>query len=153
MDGQDRKLDELSAEELYALARQRQQEEEQEKIEAFRERRNELKAERREMLLRHRRELAQIDKEIEEMGGGVVRRQRASKGPRTSDGDGSATISQALCDIVAQGGEMDTQTIRVQAETQGVDTRNLSQTLAYLKRQGRLESPRRGVYRPAADAA
>jgi DNA replicative helicase MCM subunit Mcm2 (Cdc46/Mcm family) len=41
---------------------------------------------------------------------------------------------------------MTTAEIKTEADKAGLDTKNISQTLAYLKRQGRLVSPRRGVY-------
>ena len=58
----------------------------------------------------------------------------------------SPTITEQPQAIVATQPEMAIAEIREKAEEAGVDTGNLLQTLAYLKRLGRLASPRRGVY-------
>lgn len=131
----------LSSEELYALAREREQQEEDRRQQQIKQKRDALKVKRKEMIARHRKELAELDRQISEMGGVVP---GARVGRRRSAGGG--TISQRLCDIVASQAEMTVGEIRDQAEAAGIDTRNISQTLAYLKRQGRLLSPRRGVY-------
>lgn len=135
---------ELSSEELYALARAREQEEEERREQENKEKRDELKAKRKEMLARHRKELADIDRELQEMGGKAPR----VRGTRRRSA-GGVTISQGLCEIVATRPEMTVSEIREQAEALGIETKNISQTLAYLKRQGRLDSPRRGVYKSA----
>lgn len=135
---------ELSSEELYALAREREQQEAEHREQEIKEKRDELKAKRKEMLARHRKELAEIDRQIRDMGGAVPR----ARGTRRRSA-GGATISQRLCDIVATQPEMTVSEIREQAEASGIETKNISQTLAYLKRQGRLASPRRGVYSSA----
>lgn len=134
-------LKEMSAEELFALARQREKEEAERKVQEFAEQRAELKAKRKELVAQHRKELAALDREIQKLGGTVRRR-----GPRTRRAEGAPTISEQLCEIVATQPEMAISEIRVKAEEAGVETKNLSQTLAYLKRQGRLNTPRRGVY-------
>ncbi len=143
MSERNKAIADLSAEELYALARAREEEEAERRQQESKEKRKALKAKRKEMEARHRKELAEIDREIEELGG-TPKRQAA--GTRRRSATGSGTISQKLCDIVASQQEMTVGEIREQAEATGIDTKNISQTLAYLKRQGRLESPRRGVY-------
>lgn len=134
----------LTAEELYALAREREQEEAERREREVKGKRDELKTQRKEMLARHRKELAEIDRMIEELGGSTPKA-RASRRRRRGAG-AAGTISQQLCEIVATQPEMSVGEIREQAEKAGIDTKNISQTLAYLKRQGRLASPRRGVY-------
>jgi hypothetical protein len=140
-------LADLSAEELYALAREREQQEAEHREVELKEKREALKAKRKEVLTRHRAELAEIDREIREMGGRAPRVKAAAG--RRRGGAGGGTISQKLCEIVGQRPEMAVGEIRDQAEAAGIDTKNISQTLAYLKRQGRLVSPRRGVYSAA----
>ena len=137
-------INDLSSEELYALAREREQQEAERREQEIKQKRDELKAQRKEMLARHRKELAELERQISEMGGVVPR----ARGGRRR-GAGGGTISQRLCDIVATRSEMTVGEIRDQAEAAGIDTKNISQTLAYLKRQGRLASPRRGVYASA----
>ena len=135
-------IEELSAEELYALARKREKEEAEREEKEFARKREELKAKRKELVRQHRKELAALDREIRKLGGTVRRRGPAGAG-RAS---GGPTISEQLCAIVATQPEMAIREIRVKAEEAGVDTRNLSQTRAYLKSRGRLQSPQRGVY-------
>ena len=135
-------VQEMSAEELYALARKREKEEAEREEKEFAKKREELKAKRKELVAQHRKELAALDREILKLGGTVRRREPA----RARRASGGPTITDQLCAIVATLPEMAIREIREKAESAGIDTRNLSQTLAYLKRQGRLESPRRGVY-------
>lgn len=143
--GADKKnVADLTAEELYALAREREQEEAERREKESKKKRDELKAKRKEMVARHRKELAELDRKIMELGGSVPKA-RASRSRRRGAG-AAGTISQKLCEIVATRPEMNVGEIREQAENAGIDTKNISQTLAYLKRQGRLASPRRGVY-------
>ncbi len=133
---------ELSAEELYALARQREKEEAERQEKELVKKREELRAKRKDLVAKQRKELAALDREIRKLGGTVRR-----PGPaRTRRRAGAPAITDQLCAIVATQPEMAIREIREKAEEAGVDTRNLSQTLAYLKRQGRLDSPRRGVY-------
>ncbi|MFP4245487.1 MAG: hypothetical protein ACLFMW_11040 [Ectothiorhodospira sp.] len=132
--------EQMSAEELYALARRREEQEAAEKEEARRQEREALREKRRELVKQHRRELAQIDREIRKLGG------RPPRGGQVR-GKRETGTSRILCEIVASHPpEMTTREIREQAVQAGLDVKNLSQTLGYLKRQGKLASPRRGVY-------
>ena len=135
-------IEELTAEELFALARKREQEEAEREGKRLVKKREELKVKRKELVAQQRKELAALDREIRKLGG-TVRRRGLAKARRAG---GGATITEQVCAIVATQPEMTIAEIREKAEEAGVETRNLSQTLAYLKRQGRLDSPRRGVY-------
>jgi len=135
-------IEDLSAEELYKLARKREKEEAEREEKKRAKKREELKAKRKELVVQHRKELAALDREIRKLGG-TVRRPGPARVRRAS---GGPTISEQLCAIVATQPEMAIAEIRVKAEEAGVDTRNLTQTLAYLKSRGRLQSPQRGVY-------
>ncbi len=141
-----KKASDLSAEELYALARQREKEEAEGKEAERREKREKLMEKRKEMVARHRKELGELERQIRELGGRVG---RTAGGGRRGRRAGGESISQKLCDIVATQSEMGIKEIKAQAEKAGLDTKNISQTLAYLKRQGRLTSPRRGIYKAA----
>ncbi|MGM0554628.1 MAG: hypothetical protein ACQETK_12825 [Pseudomonadota bacterium] len=143
MSADNKKASELSAEELYALARQREKEEAERQEAERRKKREALMAKRKEMIARHRKELAELERQIRELGGRVGRAGGAGRGRS------GTSISQKLCEIVASRPEMDVKQIKAEAEKAGLDTKNISQTLAYLKRQGRLTSPRRGVYKAA----
>ena len=135
-------IQDMNAEELFALAWKREKEEMEREEKKLVKKREELKAKRKELVAQHRKELAALDREILKLGGTV-----RPRGPgRARRAGGGPTISEQLCAIVATQPEMAIREIREKAESAGVDTRNLSQTLAYLKRQGRLDSPRRGVY-------
>ena len=128
-------IENLSAEELYALAEQRQQEEEDAQREAVRGQLDELKATRRDMVATHKKELAAIDKRIKKLGGQSRTRSRSS-----------GSVTDMVLKIVAKAGQISTKEIKAKLEAQGIVASNLSQTLAYLKRQGRVASPERSVY-------
>jgi hypothetical protein len=136
-----KKLSNLSAEELYALAREREQQEADEAKEAMRAQLEELRAQRREIVARQRKELAQIDAEIRNLGGrtGRTRKRRAS---------GTSVTDQVL-KIVSGVEQISTKEIQAELENRGVVVNNLAQTLAYLKRQGKVTSPSRSIYAPA----
>jgi hypothetical protein len=135
-------IQDLSAEELYALARKREKQEAEREEKALVKKREALKAKRKELVAKQRKELAVLDREIQKLGT-TVRRRAPTRARRAG---GGATIGAQLYAIVATQPEMAIAEIREKAEEAGVDTRNLSQALAYLKRQGRLDSPRRGFY-------
>lgn len=131
----------LTSEELFEMARLREQEEKDRLKQEMREQVAALRAERKRTLTRHKRELAEIDAQIEAMTG---RRSRgsAAKGSQTG-------ISQMVMEILASTKKADTKHIRAELEAQGVNTANLAQTLAYLKRTGRVKSTGRGQYSAA----
>ncbi|MEJ2576134.1 MAG: hypothetical protein P8106_05470 [Gammaproteobacteria bacterium] len=131
-------IEDLSSDELYALAQQRQQEEEERQREAVKEQIDELKAKRKELAAKHRKQLAALDSEIRRLGGRTRARQR-----------GGVNVTEAVMGIVQAAGEISTKEIKAELDNQGITANNLSQTLAYLKRQGRVTSPSRSVYTPA----
>ncbi len=133
-------IKELSSEELFELAKQKKEEEQRQQEEARKEKLKELRAQRRALLARHRRELAAIDNEIARMQGkGSVRKGRG--------GRGSAT--EAVVEIISKAGRITTTELKKQLSEKGVTVGNLPQTLAYLKRQGRITSPARATYEMA----
>lgn len=134
-------LSELSSDELYELARAREQQEEEAARETVRAQLEELRQARREMAARHRKELAALDAEIRSLGG------RASRGKRRSAAGGSVT--EHVMEIVGKAKKISTKEIKAELEARGVVANNLAQTLAYLKRQGRVTSPERSIYSPA----
>lgn len=134
-------LSELSSDELYELARAREMQEAEEAKEAVRAQLDELRAKRREAAARHRKELAAIDAEIRNLGGRTTGRTR-----RRSEG---GSITEQVLDIVSASKKISTKEIKTELENRGVVANNLAQTLAYLKRQGKVTSPARSVYAPA----
>lgn len=133
----------LTSEELFELAKQREQEEWEQEKEAMRAHLAELRAERKQMLARHKRELAEMDAQIRAAGG-------RTRGGGVGGRKGAQTgISGAVMDVLSGVKKADTKAIREQLEAQGINTANLGQTLAYLKRTGRVKSTGRGVYAAA----
>lgn len=132
----------LTSEELFELAKQRELQEWEQEKEALRAQLAELRAERKKMLSRHKRELADIDAQIRAAGGRPRGGAGGKKGAQTG-------ISNAVMDVLAGVRKADTKAIREQLEAQGINTANLGQTLAYLKRTGRVKSVGRGVYASA----
>lgn len=133
-------LSDLSSDELYEMARQREQQEAEEAREAVRAQLEDLRNTRREMVARHRKELAAIDAEIRSLGG------RAPRGRRRS---GGGSVTEQVLDIVSGAKKISTKEIKTELEKRGVVANNLAQTLAYLKRQGKVTSPSRSIYSPA----
>jgi hypothetical protein len=138
-----KKLAELSSDELYELARQRADEEEAAEKEAMRAQIDELRAQRKQMMARHRKELAAIDAEIRAMGG------RSGGGRGKKRGSNGVSVTEQVLDIVSQNKKISTKEIKAALEERGIVASNLAQTLAYLKKQGRVTSPARSVYSPA----
>jgi len=134
-------LSELSSDELYELARAREQQEADEAREAVRAQIEELRQARREMLSRHRKELAALDAEIRGLGG------RTTRGKRRGAAGGSVT--EHVLEIVGKAKKISTKEIKAELEARGIVANNLAQTLAYLKRQGKVTSPARSVYSAA----
>lgn len=131
-------VSELSAQELYELAKKREQEEADQKREEAKQQIEELKQQRKELVSQHKKDLAAIDKEIRTL-------KRAAGAATRSTGRGG-NISQAVIDIISASGQASTKEIKAGLEQAGVDSNNLGQCLAYLKRKGRIYSPERAVY-------
>ena len=143
----------MTAEELYNLAKQREIEEQkkvmqenQKKIAELREERRqlqlkhnkEIREEVRQLKNKHKNELKDVNARIKAFGG------RVSGG--SAGGKGRTGASAAIVDIL-EAGEMDTTVIREKLEAIGISVGNLGQTLAYLKRNGRVASVARGIYK------
>ncbi len=132
---------ELSAAELYELAKQREEEERKQQEEANKEKLKELRAKRRSLVARQKRELAALDAEIARLAGKApVKRKRGGKG----------SVTEAVISIISKAGTITTTELKKELARKGISTGNLPQTLAYLKRQGRISSPARATYKIAA---
>jgi len=130
-------LDQMSSNELFELAQARQEQEEEKEREAVREQLTTLREERRVLVAAHRKELAAIDRKIQKLSG------KPASGGR---GRSSVNVSQAVLDILAAHKKLSTKEINAKLASDGIVANNLSQTLAYLKRQGKITSPQRSVY-------
>jgi len=126
-------LESLSSEELYALAQQKEREEEAGRREEQKARVDALRVERRKLIKEHKNALASIDADIQHLRGG----QPGSRGKSTK-----------VLEIVLDGGEIHIDAIRDALKKAGQTPGNLNQTLAYLKRTGRVASgATRGSYK------
>lgn len=143
----------MTAEDLYNLAKQREIEEQkkvmqenQQKITELREERRqlqlkhnkEIREETRQLKIRHKNELKDVNARIKSLGGRVS--------GASATGKGRTGASAAIVEIL-DAGEMDTKAIREKLEAIGISVGNLGQTLAYLKRNGRVASVARGIYK------
>ena len=129
-------INDLSAEELYALAQQKEQEEHEQEREAVRAQIESLRNERRELVAKQRKQLAALDTKIRKLGGRT----------RSSKGRAKGNVTDQVLSIVQSAGKISTKDIKAALESQGITANNLSQTLAYLKRTGRVTSPARSMY-------
>lgn len=128
-------IDDLSAEQLYELAKAKEIKERELLKEAQRAQLEELKAEKKTIEARHRKELAEINAKIRKLGG---------RGTSRSGGGG---VSAGVLEILADKKQHSTKEIKDQLQKRGVIANNLAQTLAYLKRQGKVDSPERSIYK------
>ena len=130
-------IDKLSSDELYELARSREQQELDEAREAAQARVEELREKRKAITAKYRKDVAAIDREIAKLGGRrPTRRRRARRGD----------ASQAILAAIGKAGKISSADLRSALEAQGADVSNLAQRLNYLKRQGQIVSPSRAVY-------
>jgi hypothetical protein len=131
-------VDELSAEELYGLAKAKEAEEWEREREAMRAEIEKLRADRKAAVARHRKELAAIDAKIRKLGGRTT--------GRTARASAANNISANVIDILSDKKQHSTKEIQDELNQRGIVAKNLAQTLAYLKRQGKVKSPRRSIY-------
>ena len=129
----------MSAEELFKLAKQREADERKWIAEENKQKIAELREERKQLLLRHKKEISEVNSKIIALGGQVAGTSVAKKG-RTG-------VSAAIMGLLDEVGEMDTTAIREKLDAIGVSVSNLGQSLAYLKKNGKVSSVSRGVYK------
>jgi len=132
-------LDDLSAAELFELAQRRQQQEKDRQREALKEQVETLRAKRRDTVVRHKKELLAIDAEIRSLSGSG----------RPARARGKVNVSQKVIDIIGAKGTASTTDIKKALDDESIAAGNLSQTLAYLKRMGRIVSAGRANYKLA----
>lgn len=129
----------MSSAALYKLAQKVEQEERAKQLEAAKEKIDALKAQRRQLVAKQKKELAKLDAEIKKLGGKTP--SSSSRKKRTG-----GSVSGAVLEAIAAAGKISTQDLKAALDTKGVTAGNLGQTLAYLKRQGKISSPSRAVY-------
>lgn len=130
-------ITQLSAAELYKLAKKREQEELQKTIEANKEKLVALRTKRRELVARQKKELRKLDTEIARLSG---------KSPSRKGRKAGGSVTEKVVAIIAKAGKISTSDLKAELKKKGVASGNLPQTLAYLKRQGRIISPARTIY-------
>ena len=130
-------LNNMTADDLYKLARQREADERKWIAEENKQKISDLREERKQLQLRHKKEINEVNARIKALGGKVS--------GTSASGNGRTGASAAIVEIL-DAGEMDTKAIRDKLEAIGVSVGNLGQTLAYLKKNGRVASVARGIY-------
>lgn len=133
-------LRQLSAQELFDLARQREQEEQEQMREAMRAEIETLKEQRRELINNHKKELAALDRKIRELGGST----RKARTTRTR-----GALSAKIIEIIGKAGKISTEALKEKLAAAGMEPKNLNQQLNYLKRRGQIASAGRAVYKLA----
>lgn len=132
-------LNNMSADDLYKLAKQREIDERKWIAEENKQKIADLREERKQLQIRHKKEINEVNSRIIALGGKV---------PGTSaTGKGRTGISAAIVELLDEVGELDTTAIREKLNAIGVSVGNLGQTLAYLKKSGKVASVSRGVYK------
>lgn len=136
----------MSADELYELARQREKEELNLEKESVREEIAELEAQKKELTAEYKAAVGELDRALRKLRKkvGTGKRSGASGG----NSKGGSTTARVL-DLIGQAKSASTKDLKAQLEAEGVATKYLAQTLASLKRQGKIASARRGVYKLA----
>ena len=136
-------IKELSSEELFEMAKQRKAEEEARIQAEAKKVVDELRAQRREIVARYNKELKAIEAQINKLTGRGRKASSAGSSARTPG------VSAKIVEIVNAKGEISTKEINAELQAAGIEAKNLSQTMAYLKRKGDVVSVGHGKYAPA----
>ena len=136
-------IDNMSAEELYELARQREQQESS-KADETREQIAALKQQRKELVSAHNKALKAVDREIAKLQGG-----KGSRGKRSGNRAPRGQLAERALALVAKKGPIKGRDLKALLEKEGLDATYIAQTLATLKKKGQVTSPERGVYQAA----
>jgi len=131
-------VEQMSSDELFALAKNREAQERENEREANRAQIDALRQKRRDLVTKQRKELAAIDSKIRKLGG------KTSTASRS--GSRSSNVSKEVLTILKNKKQLSTKEIQAQLNKNGIEANNLSQTLAYLKRMGKISSPSRAIY-------
>lgn len=139
-----KRIETMSAKELYELAQRKEAEERDRAAQEAKEAIDALRAQRRELNSQYKKELAAIDRQINSLaasnGLAAPRRGGSASGKRQQG------VSSRIVELIRKHGPIKLKDLRNKLESGGADTRNLGQTLAYLKTRGIVETPERAVY-------
>lgn len=141
-----RELNAMSAEELYALARQREREEKELEKESAREEIAELETQKKDLIAEYKAAVGELDKAIRKLRKKVGATKRVASSGRV--GRKGSTTSRVL-EIIDQSKSARSKDIKARLEEEGLATKYLPQILASLKRQGKIISGGRGIYKLA----
>jgi len=133
-------IEELSAKELYNLAEKREKQEQEKKAAENKAKIEDLKKQKKSLITSHRKQIAAIDRQLARLSGITV-----SRNSRKST-QAKAGTTDSILDLLKNHKTMTTAQIRTQLEGKGLKAKNLSQTLAYLKRTQQIKSPARSTY-------
>ncbi|MBF0256566.1 MAG: hypothetical protein HQL47_08955 [Gammaproteobacteria bacterium] len=131
-------INDLSSEELFRMAEQRRIEEQAQRQEATKQQVADLRAKIRQLDSQYKKDRAALESEISELTG----KSTASKGAGRTPG-----ISAKIVEIIKAEGEISTRDINQKLKDAGIKAKNLSQSMAYLKKRGEVTSVGHGVYR------
>ena len=134
-------VSELSAAELYELAKQREVEEHEQERAALAKDIEKVKAEKKKLTADYRKQIRALDAKLQALTG---------RKPRRRSSMGRGKITERILEIISERGPVSTKDLRAQLETDGIQAANLSQLLGTLKKNGRIVSPERAVYALAA---
>jgi beta-phosphoglucomutase-like phosphatase (HAD superfamily) len=129
----------MTADDLYTLAKQREIDERKWIAEENKQKIADLREERKQLQARHKKEINEVNSRIRALGGKIP--------AASATGKGRTGISAAIVELLDEVGELDTTAIREKLNSIGVSVGNLGQTLAYLKKNGKVASVSRGVYK------
>lgn len=138
----DKSIADMSSDELFELAQSRKEQELNAQRESLRADMDALKEERRQLINTHKKALNTLDGKINtlrkqmNLGGGTGKTRTRT----------SVNVSSLVLEILADKTQLSTKEIQAELSNNGVTANNLSQTLAYLKRQGKISSPSRSIY-------
>lgn len=139
-----KRIEAMSAKELYELAQRKEAEERERAAQESKAKIDALRTRRREVSKEYKKELAAIDRQIRALTGRPI--PTAQRGAEPTDGRRQRGVSARVVALVGKHGPIALKDLRRKLESSGSDTRNLGQTLAYLKARGVVETPERAVY-------
>lgn len=135
-------INDLSADELFRLAEQKRVEEHETATAHLREELKLLNEKRKELLQDHKRTINDIDRQINS----ITKKIGGAPKSTSTTGRGRSGISKSIVEILSIHGPTATTQIKQLLDEKGVDAKNVSQQLAYLKRRGLVTNTARGVY-------
>ncbi len=129
----------MSSDELFNLAEKRREEEAAQKREAMKEQISEIRARLRALDRDYKKNRAALEAEVNALTG--KQSKTVSSGGRTQG------VSAKIVEIVQGAVEITTKEIGAQLDALGMKPKNLSQSMAYLKKRGEVVSVGHGIYR------